>query len=265
MADNAILLVANAMSTPVLSVVVPVHNETGNVGPLLDEIERALSGTGSSFEAVFVDDCSSDDTLARLTSSLPERPWLVVVAHRRNCGQSTALRTGVSEARGEVVATLDGDLQNDPADIPKLIARWRDLKRATPQRPVLVVGWRASRHDTWIRRVSSRIANGVRARLLGDETPDTGCALKVFARNDFLSLPYFDHMHRFLPALVKRAGGVVESVVVSHRPRSSGSSHYGIRNRLWVGLVDLAGVMWLQRRARVPDVLRVNDDGRRST
>ena len=246
--------------SPVLSIVVPVHNETGNVEPLLDQIERALDGAPIPFEAVFVDDSSADDTLAKLRASARERPWLVVVAHRRNCGQSTSLRTGVREARGEVVATLDGDLQNDPADIPNLYARWRELQQAAPGKPVLVVGWRARRHDTWLRRISSRVANGVRSRLLGDATPDTGCALKVFARDDFLALPYFDHMHRFLPALMQRAGGTVESVVVTHRPRGAGRSHYGIRNRLWVGIVDLVGVMWLQRRARVPDVVRFSDD-----
>ena len=243
---------------PELSVVVPVHNESGNVGPLLSEIERAL-GNVLAYEAVFVNDGSADDTLATLQLLARKRPWLVVVSHRRNCGQSTALRTGIREARGSVVATLDGDLQNDPTDVPRLLSRWRELREAAPDGPVLVVGWRARRHDTWIRRLSSRIANGVRARVLGDATPDTGCALKVFARDDFLALPYFDHMHRFLPALVKRAGGTVESVVVSHRPRSAGRSHYGIHNRLWVGVVDLLGVMWLQRRARVPEVIRFRD------
>jgi dolichol-phosphate mannosyltransferase len=245
---------------PELSVVVPVHDEAGNVTPLVEQIETALAGA-VSFEAVFVDDCSSDETLARLDACARSRPWLVVVAHRRNCGQSTALRTGVAEAQGALIATLDGDLQNDPGDIPKLLARWRELRREHAGRPVLVVGWRARRHDRWIRRVSSRIANGVRARLLGDATPDTGCALKICARDDFLALPYFDHMHRFLPALIQRAGGIVESVPVSHRPRSAGRSHYGIHNRLWVGLVDLLGVMWLQRRARVPELVRRGHDG----
>lgn len=242
---------------PEITVVVPVHNESGNVVPLLDEIEAALAGT-AQFEAVFVDDCSSDDTARILFAYAQSHPWLVVLRHRNNCGQSTAVRTGVREARGAVIATLDGDGQNHPADIPALLARWRELRRADDQQPVLIAGWRAKRQDTWIRRLSSRVANGIRAGLLGDATPDTGCGLKLFAREDFLALPYFDHMHRFLPALVRRAGGTVESVRVAHRPREHGKSHYGIHNRLWVGLVDILGVMWLQRRARVPVVERLS-------
>ena len=243
---------------PEVSVVVPVHDESGNVLPLLREIGAALTGR-CAFEAVFVDDCSGDDTVQRLMDFAREHPWLVVVRHLNNCGQSTAVRTGVRESRGVAVATLDGDGQNDPADIPALLARWRELGGSDAARPVLVAGWRSRRQDTWVRRLSSRIANGVRSRLLGDSTPDTGCGLKVFGREDFLALPYFDHMHRFLPALVRRAGGVVESVPVSHRPREHGRSHYGIHNRLWVGLVDMAGVMWLQRRARVPRVERATN------
>ena len=239
-----------------LSVVVPVHNESLNVGRLLDEIGAALTGR-ARFEAVFVDDRSSDDTARVLVNYAVTHPWLVVVLHRNNCGQSTAVRTGVREARGEVIATLDGDGQNDPADIPALLARWRELQQGQAAQPVLIAGWRAKRRDTWLRRLSSRIANGVRSRLLGDATPDTGCGLKLFAREDFLALPYFDHMHRFLPALIRRAGGTVESVHVAHRPREHGQSHYGIHNRLWVGLVDMAGVIWLQRRARVPVVQRL--------
>ena len=246
------------MPVPEISVVVPVHNESANVLPLLREIESALSGV-VPFEAVFVDDCSSDDTPRILREFAVSHPWLVVVLHRNNCGQSTAVRTGVREAGAAVIATLDGDGQNDPADIPALLQRWRVLRLADPQRPVLIAGWRSKRQDTWVRRMSSRIANGVRSRLLGDSTPDTGCGLKVFGRADFLALPYFDHMHRFLPALVRRGGGQVESVPVAHRPREHGQSHYGIHNRLWVGLVDMLGVIWLQRRARVPLVERVGN------
>ena len=246
------------MPVPEISVVVPVHNESANVLPLLREIESALSGV-VPFEAVFVDDCSSDDTPRILREFAASHPWLVVVLHRNNCGQSTAVRTGVCEAGAVAIATLDGDGQNDPADIPALLQRWRALRLADPQRPVLIAGWRSKRQDTWVRRMSSRIANGVRSRLLGDSTPDTGCGLKVFGRADFLALPYFDHMHRFLPALVRRVGGQVESVHVAHRPREHGQSHYGIHNRLWVGLVDMLGVIWLQRRARVPLVERVGN------
>ena len=246
-----------SQSAPEISVVVPVHNESRNVLPLLDQIEAALTGT-ARFEVVFVDDCSSDDTPRILADYAQTHPWLVVLVHRNNCGQSTAVRTGVRAARGTVIATLDGDGQNDPADIPALLARWRVLRLESPQRAILIAGWRAKRQDTWIRRLSSRIANGVRAALLGDATPDTGCGLKLFGREDFLALPYFDHMHRFLPALVRRAGGQVESVHVAHRQRAHGQSHYGIHNRLWVGLVDMVGVMWLQRRARVPVVERLS-------
>ena len=242
-------------TAPELSVVVPVHNESLNVLPLLAGLETALTGK-IDFEAVFVDDLSTDDTARVLTGYAKSHPWLVVVVHRNNCGQSTAVRTGVREARGTVIATLDGDGQNDPADILALLARWRTL-RAQPA-PVLIAGWRTQRRDTWLRRLSSQVANGVRSRLLGDATPDTGCGLKLFGRDDFLALPYFDHMHRFLPALVRRAGGTVVSVPVAHRPREHGQSHYGIHNRLWVGLVDMLGVMWLQRRARVPVVQHVN-------
>jgi len=244
----------------VISVVVPVHNESLNVPPLVAEIEAALApdaGALGGFEAVFVDDRSSDDTLAVLRELAHSRPWLTVIAHRNNCGQSAALLTGVRAARGGLIATLDGDGQNDPADIPALAARWRELQAVQGAGPVLVAGWRSKRQDTALRKLSSRIANGVRSRLLGDATPDTGCGLKVFAREDFLALPWFDHVHRFLPALFRRAGGRTESVPVAHRPRTQGRSHYGVHNRLWVGLVDLCGVMWLQRRARVPQAERI--------
>ena len=251
-------------SAPEISIVVPVHNESGNVVALLDEIQAALSRV-AAFEAVFVDDLSSDATADVLLEYARTHAWLVVLRHRNNCGQSTAVRTGVRAARGPLVATLDGDGQNDPADIPALLARWRVLQQdAAVPGPVLIAGWRAKRLDTWLRRLSSRVANGVRSRLLGDATPDTGCGLKLFARDEFLDMPYFDHMHRFLPALFRRAGGTVESVRVKHRNRAHGQSHYGIGNRLWVGLVDILGVMWLQRRARIAQVQRAiqrTDDG----
>ena len=237
-----------------ISVVVPVHNESPNVPPLVAEIEAALAPCTAelgAFEAVFVDDLSSDDTLAVLQDLARSRPWLTVIAHRNNCGQSAALLTGVRAARGPLIATLDGDGQNAPADIPALARRWHALQ-GTGRGPVLIAGWRNQRQDTALRKLSSRIANGVRATLLGDATPDTGCGLKVFAREDFLALPWFDHLHRFMPALFRRAGGCTESVPVAHRPRTMGKSHYGVHNRLWVGLVDLCGVMWLQRRTKVP-------------
>jgi dolichol-phosphate mannosyltransferase len=248
---------------PLLSVVVPVHNEADNVAALIDEIHAALEG-GEEFEVIYVDDASTDSTPQVLIEQARRHPRLRVLRHRRNAGQSTAIATGVRAARGPLIATLDGDGQNDPADIPALLARWRTEGGDRSASPLLLAGWRARRNDTWLRRLSSRIANGVRSRLLGDGTPDTGCGLKLFARETFLLLPYFDHMHRFLPALVRRHGGRVLSVPVGHRPRMRGQSHYGVWNRLWVGLVDLGGVMWLRRRTRLADVetLAGGADGR---
>lgn len=241
---------------PSLAVVVPVHNEAGNLLPLLEEVDAALGG-GLHYEVLVVDDCSSDDTPAELAAAVARFRALRVIRHRRNCGQSSAIHSGVWAARAPLVATLDGDGQNDPADVRGLLDVWQRERRAGEA--LLLVGRRERRHDSWIRRLSSRIANRVRAGLLGDATPDTGSGLKLFPRDAFLLLPFFDHMHRFLPALFLRQGGRVISVPVRHRPRRSGRSHYGIHNRLWVGLVDLAGVMWLQRRMKLPDVEPVFD------
>ena len=245
---------------PALSVVIPVHDEADNVGPLAAEIHAALDGR-VEFEIVYVDDASGDDTPQRLRELARNDPRLRVLRHRANAGQSTALLTGVRHARGALIATLDGDGQNDPADIPALLARWDDEQRAGADGPLLIAGWRASRRDTWIRRLSSRIANGVRRRVLGDGTPDTGCGLKLFRRDDFLALPYFDHLHRFLPALVIRHGGHVVSVPVNHRPRLRGRSHYGVGNRLFVGIVDMGGVLWLRRRTRLTAVEEIGRAG----
>lgn len=235
-----------------LSVVVPVKNEAENIEPLIREIVAAVS-TLADYEIVYVDDGSTDATLAELKRLAAELPQLKIVRHQASCGQSTAITSGTLAARFDWIATLDGDGQNDPADIPALLAR---LRAARPEENLhMLAGWRANRRDTWFRRFSSKVANGVRSNLLKDATPDTGCGLKVFSRATFLRLPYFDHMHRFLPALVQRHGGRVESVVVNHRPRERGTSKYGLHNRLWVGIVDLFGVMWLIRRARKPVVL----------
>lgn len=231
---------------PSLSVVVPVHDERGNVRPLVDEIRAALAGR-ARFEIVYVDDASSDGTAEELASI--EAPELRVLHHRRRAGQSAAILTGVRAARHPWVATLDGDGQNDPADIPGLLEVMR--KRGDPD--LLVAGRRAQRRDSWGRKAQSRIANAVRRGLLHDGTPDTGCGLKLFPRQLFLQLPAFDHMHRFLPALVLAAGGRVESVDVSHRPRTRGHTKYGLFDRLWVGVVDLVGVRWLQRRILRPE------------
>jgi dolichol-phosphate mannosyltransferase len=235
--------------TPVLSVVVPVRNEEDNILPLIAELRLALAGI--SHEIVYVDDGSTDGTAARLAGA-----GVVMRRHRTSCGQSAAIMTGVRAARGQWIATLDGDGQNDPADIPALFARVQanDGAAAAADLPLLVTGQRTRRRDNWTKRLSSRIANSVRAALLHDATPDTGCGLKLFGRQAFLDLPHFDHMHRYLPALFIRAGGRVVSVPVNHRPRTSGTSKYGTLDRLWVGLFDLVGVCWLQRRWRRPDI-----------
>jgi len=228
-----------------LSVVVPAHNEAESLGPLVREIGAAL-GPGASYEIVVVDDGSTDATSARAEEIARTNPRLRVVRHPTSRGQSFAIATGVRAASGAWIATLDGDGQNDPADIPRLLAL-RSAESAGAG-PLLVAGYRRKRRDSWLKRVSSRVANAVRGRLLGDRTPDTGCGLKVFEREVFLALPHFDHMHRFLPALFLRAGGRVVSVEVAHRPRERGVSHYGMWNRLWAGIVDIAGVWWLIRR-----------------
>ncbi|MBX3454455.1 glycosyltransferase family 2 protein [Ferrovibrio sp.] len=233
--------------SPELSVVIPVHNEAENIASLLAEICAALRGR-VAFEIVAVDDCSTDATPAILRQTAAAMPELRPIRHRRNAGQSMAVLSGVKAARAPFIATLDGDGQNDPADLPAL---WQALRaEADGGHNLLIAGHRTRRQDSWVKRYSSRIANRVRSALLKDATPDTGCGLKMLSRALFLSLPAFDHMHRFLPALVLRQGGQVRSVPVNHRPRQGGVSHYGTWGRLKVGLVDLVGVSWLQRRWR---------------
>jgi dolichol-phosphate mannosyltransferase len=234
---------------PQLSVVVPVFNERDNIPPLLAEIAAALRGK-VEFEIVYVDDDSSDDSVAVLASEKPNYPELRIVRHLTRSGQSTAVWNGVRAARSPWIATLDGDGQNDPADIPKLLAARAGASEGTR----LFAGWRTTRRDSFNKRISSKIANAVRSRMLKDATPDTGCGLKLFDREVFLRLPYFDHMHRYLPALVKRAGFQATSVPVGHRPRTMGTSKYGMLDRLWVGLADLRGVAWLMRRGKVTQV-----------
>ncbi len=236
--------------SPELSVVVPVRDEADNVAPLVAEIEAALAAV-CAFEIVYVDDGSRDGTAERLRALRAKTPRLRVVRHRESCGQSQAVATGVKAARAPIIATLDGDGQNDPADIPRLLNRLREEPVESRDR-LLVAGQRLKRRDTAVKRFSSRIANAVRGRLLGDHTPDTGCGLKLFTRAAFLDMPRFDHMHRFLPALMIRQGGHVVSLPVNHRPRERGRSKYGMWDRLWVGIVDLFGVMWLQSRATHP-------------
>ncbi len=236
------------MQAPLISVVVPVRNEAPNIEPLIAEIRAALAGV--AHEIVYVDDGSDDDTLAVLREAALAG-GLTVVRHLAGCGQSAAIVTGVRAARGHWIATLDGDGQNDPADIPALLAR-AEAETSAGAELLLIAGHRTRRQDGYIKRITSRVANGIRAALLGDATPDTGCGLKMFTRAAFLELPAFDHMHRFLPALFIRAGGKVFSVPVNHRPRLRGASKYGTLDRLWVGIFDLAGVYWLQRRWKRP-------------
>lgn len=233
------------MSAPELSVVVPVFNERDNVTPLVDEIVAALRGR-ISFEIVYVDDHSRDDSLAVLKSLQARVPELRVLHHVTQSGQSTAVRNGVKAARGAWIATLDGDGQNDPADIPKMLAA---RAGALPETK-LFAGWRVNRQDSGSKRWASKVANAIRSRLLRDDTPDTGCGIKLFEREAFLDLPYFDHMHRYLPALMQRAGWQVRSVPVNHRARGTGVSKYNNLNRALVGIADLRGVGWLIRRSK---------------
>lgn len=245
----------NDASNPELAVVVPVHNEADNLAPLIGEIRAALENVCADFEIIYVDDGSKDDSIDRLTEIKAECPQLRILRHRQCGGQSAAIMTGVKAARAGVIATLDGDGQNDPADIPAL---YTALKGAPDRDRLLVAGMRAKRRDTWIKRVSSKIANKIRGGLLKDDTPDTGCGLKVFTRAAFMDMPRFDHMHRFLPALMIRRGGSVISLAVNHRPREQGLSKYGTLDRLAVGIVDLMGVFWLQRRANRPEVEEIS-------
>jgi glycosyltransferase involved in cell wall biosynthesis len=234
-----------------LSIVVPMHNEAGNVVRLAHEIAASLAP--GSFEVLLVDDGSTDATLAealRLRGTIAE---LRVLGHTQRLGQSAAIWSGVRAARAPWVVTLDGDGQNDPSDIGELLKARSD---AGDESVRLVVGHRTRRRDTAWRRLQSRIANGVRGRFLGDDTPDTGCGLKLFARDTFLALPSFTHMHRFLPALFLREGARVISIPVHHRPRTAGRSKYAMLDRLAAGLVDLAGVFWLMRRGWPKDLAR---------
>ncbi|HYG05293.1 MAG TPA: glycosyltransferase family 2 protein [Stenotrophomonas sp.] len=237
------------MSEPQLSVVVPVFNERDNVAPLVQEVVAALRGQ-LPFEIVYVDDHSRDDTLAVLQSLKADVPELRVLHHVQQSGQSTAVRNGVKAARAAWIATLDGDGQNDPADIPRLLAA---RASAAPQ-VKLFAGWRVNRQDSGSKRWASRWANAIRARMLRDDTPDTGCGIKLFERAAFLDLPYFDHMHRFLPALMQRAGWKTVSVPVNHRHRTAGVSKYNNFNRALVGIRDLRGVAWLIARSRRTEV-----------
>lgn len=227
-----------------LSVVIPAHNECKNIGALIDEVVDALSAVGA-FEIVVVDDASTDGTVDQVRAIQTRVPQLRLIRHARNCGQSAALMSGVRAARAAWIGTLDADGQNDPADLPLMLMHLE--KRDDPDLK-LIQGWRLGRRDPFAKRVASKIANAVRSSLLRDNTPDSGCGIRVVERRALLGVPAFDHMHRFIPALMSQRGWKVESFAVSHRPRMAGRSHYGLWDRLWVGIVDLVGVAWLGRR-----------------
>lgn len=235
------------MVSPRLSVLIPAHNEAGNLLQLLDEVDCALAQI--EHEVLVVDDGSNDGSWELLEQLACANPRLRPLRHECSAGQSTAVWQAAWHARGEWLATLDGDGQNDPADIPAMLAR------AIGEQATLVGGQRVQRCDTWLKRLSSRVANRVRQALLHDDCPDSGCGLKIIRRDAFLRLPHFDHMHRFLPALICAQGGRCLSHPVRHRARIQGRSHYGLSNRLWAGIIDMIGVMWLRHRSRLPVVL----------
>jgi glycosyltransferase involved in cell wall biosynthesis len=227
-----------------VSIVVPVRNEAENVAPLIAEITAALDGRWA-YEIIYVNDGSTDATAERLAALMKLHGQLRQLRHEKSSGQSAAVRSGVRAARGAIVATLDGDGQNNPAFLPDLISAIESGSRVG-----LAAGQRVGRKDTGFKKLQSKIANGVRKAILSDGTRDTGCGLKAFPREVFLSMPYFDGLHRFLPALVRREGFDIAYVDVIDRPRHSGVSNYGFFDRLWIGIMDLAGVWWLIRRKK---------------
>jgi dolichol-phosphate mannosyltransferase len=239
-------------TAPAVSIVVPVRNEADNIAPLVDEIAAALD-KDLAFELIYVNDGSTDRTQAELTRLMASRPWLRQIRHEISCGQSAAVSSGVIHARAAIVVTLDGDGQNDPAFIPALLEAMTNAPHIG-----LVAGQRVGRQATGFKKFQSRVANAVRSVVLRDGTRDTGCGLKAFRRDLFLRLPYFDGLHRFLPALVRREGYAIGYVDVVDRPRRAGTSNYGMWDRLWIGILDLIGVWWLIRRRRhVPQVSEV--------
>jgi dolichol-phosphate mannosyltransferase len=239
-------------TAPAVSIVVPVRNEADNIAPLVDEIAAALD-KDLAFELIYVNDGSTDRTQAELARLMASRPWLRQIRHEISCGQSAAVSSGVIHARAAIVITLDGDGQNDPAFIPALLEAMTKAPHIG-----LVAGQRVGRQATGFKKFQSRVANAVRSVVLRDGTRDTGCGLKAFRRDLFLRLPYFDGLHRFLPALVRREGYAIGYVDVVDRPRRAGTSNYGMWDRLWIGILDLLGVWWLIRRRRhIPQVSEV--------
>ena len=239
-----------------LSIVIPARNEQGNIEPLVAEIRQAIPAC-YRYEIIYVDDGSTDNTAAEVEAvqALKDAP-VRLVRHLSSAGQSSALHSGVSQAKGKWIVSMDADGQNDPKDIPIM------LERAATQTCVhfCIAGFRHKRMDTFSKRMQSRIANGIRQRMLKDQVPDTGCGIKLFPRRTFMALPFFDHMHRFIPALVRRIGGSIIVVPVNHRERTFGTSKYTLFSRLWVGIVDMLGVMWLQRRSPQPEIMMHKDE-----
>lgn len=236
-----------------LSIVIPVFNEQESIGPLLREVSARLAAT-CPFEILCVDDHSKDATLQVLRAEQTRLPALRILHHSARAGQSAAIRHGVKAARGPWIVTLDGDGQNDPIDIPRLLL----ARDAAGPEVKLLAGWRIERRDSLGKRWGSRLANRIRAQVLHDQTPDTGCGIKLFEREVFLDLPYFDHMHRYLPALFQRAGWKTLSIPVDHRPRLAGRSKYGNISRALAGISDLCGVAWLLRRSSAIDAVEIS-------
>ncbi|CAN5329752.1 glycosyltransferase family 2 protein [soil metagenome] len=241
--------ITSGLPAPAVSIVVPVRNEQDNVAPLIAEIAAALDGRWA-YEIIYVNDGSTDATGERLAAEMRTRKNLRQIRHAASCGQSAAVRTGIRAARGAIVATLDGDGQNNPAFLPALI----EAIEKGGDKVGLAAGQRVGRKDTAFKRFQSRTANRIRNMILHDGTRDTGCGLKALRRDVFLALPYFDGLHRFLPALVRREGFDIVYVDVIDRPRHSGVSNYGFFDRLWIGIMDLAGVWWLIRRKKANPV-----------
>ena len=229
---------------PEISVVVPVYNEEENILRLVREVAGALTPLGQAFELVLVDDASTDKTWQRIKEAAAADPRICGVKHQRNCGQSAALWTGFQHSSGPIVATLDGDLQNDPADLPGMIRQLTEVD--------FVSGTRMNRADTWVRKASSRVARSARKAFLRIDVQDSGCAIRAFHRKVLGVVFPFNGLHRFLPILVASAGFNVRQVPVNHRPRIAGISKYGVGNRLWRGILDLFGVAWFQKRQLKP-------------
>lgn len=234
-----------------ISIVIPAYNEAENIGPLINEIVHL--NLEYPFEIIIVDDASSDDTYANVVSMKQDVQELKIIQHKYTSGQSASIATGIEYATGELIVTMDGDGQNNPEDIPKMVSA---LIQSENTKLCMVAGFRKKRDDSAWRIISSKIANSVRSFFLRDQTPDTGCGLKVFYRSAFIKLPFFDHMHRFLPALIQMRGGEVISLEVTHRARMRGISKYGTLDRLWVGIVDIIGVSWLRLRSKRVEIGR---------